>query len=183
MAVVYYKTTAVLDSDGPYLGKSRKSHIPRRPPGFWEKFYFRPGNCGYPVFQAKVAKIGLHICYDRYFPEMARVFGLKGAEIVLNPSTTVSGLPGHLRELEQPAHAVPNGYFVGAIIRVGYDAPWNIGEFYGQSYFCNPKGEVVAQSSRDKDDVIVAGLDLDEIEEVCQTWHFSEIVTQRLTVG
>ena len=130
MAGVYYNTAAVLDSDGSYLGKYRKSHIPHLEPGFWEKFYFKPGNCGYPVFQAKAAKIGVYLCYDRHFPEGARELGLNGAEIVFNPSATVSGLSDHLWELEQPAHAVANGYFVAAINRVGYEKPWNIGEFY-----------------------------------------------------
>lgn len=172
MAGVYYNTAAVLDSDGSYLGKYRKSHIPHLPPGFWEKFYFKPGNCGYPVFQAKAAKIGVYICYDRHFPEGARELGLNGAEIVFNPSATVAGLSDHLWELEQPAHAVANGYFVGAVNRVGYEKPWNIGEFYGRSYFCNPRGQIIAQGSRDKEEVIVADLDLDEIQEVRQTWQF-----------
>ena len=103
MPGVYYNTAAVLDSDGSYLGKYRKSHIPHLPPGFWEKFYFKPGNCGYPVFQSKVAKIGVYICYDRHFPEGARELGLNGAEIVFIPSAAVSGLSDHLWELEQPA--------------------------------------------------------------------------------
>ena len=172
MAGVYYNTAAVLDSDGSYLGKYRKSHIPHLEPGFWEKFYFKPGNCGYPVFQTKAAKIGVYLCYDRHFPEGARELGLNGAEIVFNPSATVSGLSDHLWVLEQPAHAVANGYFVAAINRVGYEKPWNIGEFYGQSYFCNPKGQIIARGSRDKDELIVSDLDLDEIDEVRQTWQF-----------
>ncbi len=172
MAGVYYNTAAVLDSDGSYLGKYRKSHIPHLPPGFWEKFYFKPGNCGYPVFQTKVAKIGVYICSDRPFPEAPRDLGLNGAEIVFNPSATISGLSDHLWELEQPAHAAANGYFVGAINRVGYEKPWNIGEFFGQSYFCNPRGQIIAQGSRNKDELIVADLDLDEIEDVRQTWQF-----------
>ena len=137
---VYYNTAAVLDTDGTYLGMYRKSHIPQLPPGFWEKFYFKPGNCGYPVFKTRVAAIGVYICYDRHFPEGFRELGLNGAEIVFNPSATVSGLSDHLWELEQPAAAVANGYFVGAINRVGREKPWDMGEFYGQSYFCNPRG-------------------------------------------
>ncbi|MCH7606313.1 MAG: acyltransferase [Chloroflexi bacterium] len=171
-AGVYYNTAAVLDSDGTYLGKYRKTHIPHLEPGFWEKFYFKPGNVGYPVFQTKVAKIGVYICYDRHFPEGARELGLNGAEIVFNPSATVAGLSDHLWTLEQPAHAVANGYFVGAINRIGYEPPWEIGEFYGQSYFCGPTGRIITQGSRDKDEVIVADLDLDEIREVRQTWQF-----------
>ena len=113
MPGVYYNTAAVLDSDGTYLGKYRKTHIPHLSPGFWEKFYFRPGNLGYPVFRTRVADIGVYICYDRHFPEGARALGLNGAEIVFNPSATVAGLSEYLWELEQPAHAVASGYFVG----------------------------------------------------------------------
>lgn len=169
---VYYNTAAVLDSDGAYLGKYRKTHIPHLPPGFWEKFYFRPGNSGYPVFPTRVGKIGVYICYDRHFPEGARALGLNGADIVFNPSATVAGLSEYLWELEQPAHAVANGYFVGAINRVGHEKPWDIGEFYGKSYFCNPRGQIIAQGSRDKDEVVVADLDLDEIRKVRITWQF-----------
>jgi beta-ureidopropionase len=172
MSGVFYNSAAVIDADGRYLGKYRKHHIPHCHPGFWEKFYFTPGNSGYLVFQTKFARVGVYICYDRHFPEGARILGLNGAEIVFNPSATVAGLSEYLWELEQPAHAVANGYFVGAINRVGKEAPWNIGEFYGKSYFCNPRGKIVAQASRDKDEVVVADLDLDEINQVRATWQF-----------
>ena len=155
-----------------YLGKYRKNHLPHVAPGFWEKFYFRPGNLGYPVFNTACGKLGVYICYDRHFPEGARALGLAGAEIVLNPSATVAGLSEYLWGLEQPAHAAANGYFIGAINRVGVEQPWEIGEFYGSSYFCNPKGQIIAQGSRDRDEVIVADLDLDEIAEVRTTWQF-----------
>jgi N-carbamoylputrescine amidase len=169
---VYYNTAAVIAADGSYLGKYRKTHIPHVAPGFWEKFYFRPGNLGYPTFDLGVARIGVYICYDRHFPEGARALGLNGAEIVFNPSATVAGLSEYLWKLEQPAHAVANGYYVGAINRVGVEAPWNIGEFYGSSYFCNPRGQIVAQASRDKDEVLTADLDLNMIGEVRKTWQF-----------
>ncbi len=169
---VYYNTAAVIDSSGKYLGKYRKTHIPHVQPGFWEKYYFRPGNLGYPVFDLGFAKIGVYICYDRHFPEGARALGLNGAEIVFNPSATVAGLSEYLWKLEQPAHAAANGYFVGAINRVGTEAPWNIGEFYGQSYFCDPRGQIFAQASRDKDEVLTADLNLDKIAEVRKTWQF-----------
>jgi N-carbamoylputrescine amidase len=169
---VYYNTAAVIDADGTYLGKYRKNHIPHVAPGFWEKFYFRPGNLGYPVFQTAYAKVGVYICYDRHFPEGARELGLAGAEIVMNPSATVAGLSEYLWKLEQPAHAVANGYFVGAINRVGYEAPWNIGEFYGQSYFCDPRGQMLAMAPRDQDALVVADLDMDKIREVRNTWQF-----------
>ena len=97
---------------------------------------------------------------------------MNGAEIVFNPSATVAGLSEYLWKLEQPAHAVANGYFVGAINRVGTEAPWNIGEFYGQSYFCDPRGQIVAEAPRDQDAVVVADLNLDMIEEVRSVWQF-----------
>ena len=169
---VYYNTAAVIDADGRYLGKYRKNHIPHTAPGFWEKFYFKPGNLGYPTFETAFARIGVYICYDRHFPEGARALGLNGAEIVFNPSATVAGLSEYLWELEQPAHAVANGYFVGAINRVGHEQPWDIGEFYGKSYFCSPRGKIIAQASRDSDELVVADLNLDEIREVRNVWQF-----------
>ncbi len=171
-AGVYYNTAAVIDADGTYLGKYRKNHIPQVAPGFWEKFYFKPGNLGYPVFKTASADIGVYICYDRHFPEGARALGLNGAEIVFNPSATVAGLSEYLWKLEQPAHAAANGYFVGAINRVGHEQPWDIGEFYGQSYFCDPRGQFLATASRDKTELITAELDFDKIREVRNTWQF-----------
>ena len=160
---VYYNTAAVIDADGKYLGKYRKNHIPHVAPGFWEKFYFRPATSAIRCSRRRSGKVGVYICYDRHFPEGARILGLNGAEIVFNPSATVAGLSEYLWKLEQPAHAVANGYFVGAINRVGIEAPWNIGEFYGQSYFCDPRGRFLAEGSRDKDELVVADLDLDLI--------------------
>jgi N-carbamoylputrescine amidase len=172
MPGLFYNTAAVIDADGRYLGKYRKHHIPHTHPGFWEKFYFTPGNTGYPVFETRCGRVGVYICYDRHFPEGARALGLNGAEIVFNPSATVAGLSEYLWQLEQPAHAVANMYFVGAINRVGRERPWNIGEFYGKSYFCDPRGQIVAQASRDKDELLVADLDFDMIGKVRATWQF-----------
>jgi N-carbamoylputrescine amidase len=169
---IYYNAAAVIDADGRYLGKYRKSHIPHTLPGFWEKFYFKPGSLGYPAFETAYARIGVYICYDRHFPEGARILGLNGAEIIFNPSATVAGLSEYLWKLEQPAHAVANGYFVWAINRVGHELPWDIGEFYGTSYFCNPRGQIVAEASRNKDELVVADLDLDMIREVRNIWQF-----------
>ena len=168
---VLYNTAAVIDADGTYLGKYRKTHIPHTS-GFWEKFFFRPGNLGYPVFQTAYAKIGVYICYDRHFPEGARALGLNGAEIVYNPSATVAGLSQYLWALEQPAHAAANGYFMGCINRVGEEKPWNIGRFYGSSYFVDPRGQIFAQASEDKDELLVSEFDLDMIAEVRSTWQF-----------
>ncbi|MBT6178920.1 MAG: acyltransferase [Deltaproteobacteria bacterium] len=171
MPGVYYNTAAVIDADGSYLGKYRKNHIPQTS-GFWEKFFFKPGNLGYPVFQTRYAKVGVYICYDRHFPEGARLLGLNGAEVVFNPSATVAGLSQHLWKIEQPAHAVANGYYMGCSNRVGTEAPWNIGEFYGTSYFVDPRGEILAEGSTKDDELVVADLDLDVLEEVRRVWQF-----------
>jgi beta-ureidopropionase len=171
MAGVYYNSAAVIDADGTYLGKYRKNHIPHTNQ-FWEKFFFKPGNTGYPVFKTRYATIGVYICYDRHFPEGARLLGLHGAEIVFNPSATVAGLSQYLWKLEQPAHAVANGYFMGCSNRVGTEAPWNIGKFYGTSYFVDPRGNFLATGSEDHDELVVAEMNLDLIEEVRRTWQF-----------
>jgi len=166
-----YNTAVVIDAGGKILGKYRKNHIPHTN-GFWEKFFFRPGNLGYPVFHTRFGKVGVYICYDRHFPEGARALGLNGAEIVYNPSATVAGLSQYLWKLEQPAHAAANGYFMGCINRVGTEMPWNIGKFYGTSYFVDPKGKIIAEASEDNDELLVAEFDLDMIDEVRSTWQF-----------
>jgi beta-ureidopropionase len=169
---VYYNSAAVIEKDGTLLGKYRKTHIPHVGPCFWEKFYFKPGNLGYPTWDTSVGRVGLIICYDRHFPEVARELGLKGAELVFNPSATVKSLSRYLWELEQPAHAVANGFWIAAINRVGVEEPLNSAEFYGSSYFCDPRGQIVAQASETEDEVLVADLDLDKIREVRNTWQF-----------
>jgi beta-ureidopropionase len=171
MAGVYYNTAAVIDADGSYLGKYRKNHIPQTS-GFWEKYFFKPGNLGYPTFKTRYAQIGVYICYDRHFPEGARLLGLNGAEIVFNPSATVAGLSQYLWKLEQPAHAVANGYFMGCSNRVGTEAPWNVGKFYGSSYFVDPRGNFLATGSEDKDELVCGSMDMGMIEEVRRTWQF-----------
>jgi len=170
-AGVLYNTAAVIDADGTLLGKYRKNHIPHTT-GFWEKFFFKPGNLGYPVFQTKYAKVGVYICYDRHFPDGARCLGLNGAEIVYNPSATVAGLSQYLWKLEQPAHAAANGYFMGCINRVGEEKPWDLGRFYGTSYFVDPRGQIFSEASEYDDELLVAEFDLDMIDEVRSTWQF-----------
>jgi N-carbamoylputrescine amidase len=171
MTGVYYNTAAVIDADGSYLGKFRKVHIPHTS-GYHEKFFFKPGDLGYPVFQTAVGKIGVYICYDRHFPEGWRELAMNGAELVFNPSATTKGLSDHLWHLEQPASAVANGIFIGANNRVGWEAPWKKGEFYGSSYFVNPRGEILDQGSDDKDELVVSDLDLDMIRQVREVWAF-----------
>ncbi len=166
-----YNTAAVIDADGTYLGKYRKNHIPQVK-GFWEKFYFRPGNMGYPVFETAVGTIGVYICYDRHFPEGWRALGLAGAEIVFNPSATSRGLSSHLWQIEQTASAIANGYFVGAINRVGVE-PLGDNDFYGTSYFANPRGEFIDGPASAQDaELIVRDLDMSQVEEARNQWAF-----------
>ena len=176
MTGVYYNTAAVIDADGKYLGKYRKTHIPQVDPGFYEKFFFKPGNLGYPVFETAYLKLGVYICYDRHFPEGWRALALNGAEYIVNPSATVAGLSKYLWELEQPASAAANGVFIGAINRIGTEEPWastmNMGEFYGSSYIVNPRGAIEAQASYGDDELLVHEIDLDMVREVRDTWQF-----------
>ncbi len=166
-----YNTAAVIDADGTYLGKYRKTHIPHLP-GFWEKFYFRPGNLGYPVFDTAVGRIGVYICYDRHFPEGWRALGLAGAKIVFNPSATSRGLSMYLWNLEQPASAVANEYFIGAINRVGKE-PYGGNDFYGSSYFVNPRGQLVGDPASDSgEELVVRDLEMDMVDEVRKLWAF-----------
>ena len=171
----YYNTTAVLDADGSLLGTYRKHHIPNLP-AFWEKFYFRPGNLGYPVFDTAVGRVGVYTCYDRHFPEGWRELGLGGAQLVFNPSATKPGLSNRLWTLEQPAAAAANQYFVAASNRVGQetdefgaDAP----HFYGSSYFVDPRGNFVGEiASQDKEEIVIRDLDFDEITRTRRDWQF-----------
>ncbi len=167
----FYNTAAVIDADGSLLGIYRKTHIPQVE-GFWEKFYFRPGNLGYPVFDTAVGRIGVYICYDRHFPEGWRELGLKGAKLVFNPSATTRGHSKYLWQLEQPAAAVANQYFIGAINRVGAENLEST-DYYGSSYFVDPRGEMVGDVGSDTDDeIVVRDLDMGEIERARRHWAF-----------
>ncbi|MGA8296184.1 MAG: nitrilase-related carbon-nitrogen hydrolase [Acidimicrobiales bacterium] len=171
MPGVLYNTAFVVDADGRYLGKYRKHHIPQVK-GFWEKFYFRPGNLGYPIFDTAVGPVGVYICYDRHFPEGWRALGLAGARIVFNPSATSRSLSQYLWQLEQPAAAVANQYFVVAINRVGQE-PLGDDDFYGSSYIVNPRGQLVGETASDvKDEAIVRACDMSMLEEVRNLWAF-----------
>ncbi|MEU8133906.1 nitrilase-related carbon-nitrogen hydrolase [Streptodolium elevatio] len=167
----YYNTAAVIDADGTVLGKYRKHHIPQVK-GFWEKYYFRPGNLGWPVFDTAVGRIGVYICYDRHFPEGWRALGLAGAQLVYNPSATSRGLSAYLWQLEQPAAAVANEYFIAAINRVGVEE-YGDNDFYGTSYFVDPRGQFVGEPASDRDEeLVVRDLDFGLIDEVRNQWAF-----------
>ena len=167
----FYNTASVIDADGTFLGIYRKTHIPQVA-GFWEKFYFKPGDTGYPVFDTAVGRIGVYICYDRHFPEGWRALGLAGAKIVFNPSATTRGHSKYLWELEQPAAAVANEYFIGAVNRVGTEGLEGT-DYYGSSYFVSPRGEIIGGTASDTDEeVLIRDLDMDMIEEVRRHWAF-----------
>jgi beta-ureidopropionase len=170
-AGLLYNTAAVIDADGRYLGKYRKTHIPQLP-GFWEKFYFRPGNLGYPVFDTAVGRIGVYICYDRHFPEGWRALGLAGATMVFNPSATSRSLSSHLWRLEQPASAIANQYFIGAINRTGVEELGD-NDFYGSTYFVDPEGRFVGEPASDRlPELVVRDLDLSLLAAARDRWQF-----------
>ena len=167
----YYNTAAVFDADGT---------LPRQVPQEPHPAHVRL--LGEVLLQARQPRLSgvpdalrqgrrVHLLRPPLPRGRARL-GLNGAEIVFNPSATVAGLSQYLWKLEQPAHAVANGYFMGCINRVGTEAPWNIGKFYGSSYFVDPRGNFLAQASEDDDELVVAEMDLDMIEEVRRVWQF-----------
>jgi beta-ureidopropionase len=169
---VYYNTSAVIDADGKYLGKYRKTHIPQVGT-ISEKLFFRPGNSGWPVFQTACCKLAVYTCYDRHFPEGWRALALNGAEYIVNPSATWEGLSSYLWKLEQPAAAVANGIYVGTINRVGSEPPWdNLGRFYGSSYIVNPRGQILVEASDERDELVIAEMDMSMVREVRTLWQF-----------
>jgi len=165
----YYNTAAILGPDGKLMGKYRKNSIP-----FNEKFYFQPGNLGFPVFPTPFGlTIGVLICYDHNFPEAARVLALKGADLIFVPTAAWGYLPKHVWEIGLRAHSVENLYYVGGLNRVGKDH-WDLGDkpYYGDSMFVNPKGEIIARAGGQNDEIIYADIDLEMIKEVRDDWGF-----------
>jgi N-carbamoylputrescine amidase len=174
---IYHNTTAVIDADGSYLGKYRKSHIPDDP-GFYEKFYFTPGDTGYMVFDTKFAKIGVLICWDQWYPEAARITSLMGAEILFYP-TAIGWEPDDTIEIKteqfqawqtiQRSHAIANGVHVVAVNRVGREADTI---FWGSSFVANPFGTILYEAPQNKEDVHVEELDLAQSEHYRTVWPF-----------
>ena len=164
---VYYNTAVILDENGELIGQYRKNHIPEFI-GYAEKFYFKPGNLGYPVFETSVCKIGVPICYDQWFPEVSRILALNGAEIIYQPTAIGSDpeYPGYSFkskwELAIRSQALENGVFIGAVNRVGTEDQM---AFFGSSFFCDPEGEIIVQADNQEEDIIVAELNFDQIKE------------------
>lgn len=174
---VYHNTTAVLDADGKYLGKYRKMHIPDDP-GFYEKFYFTPGDLGYKVFKTKFATIGVLICWDQWYPEAARITSLMGAEILFYPTAigwaTSQDNPTNTEQYNawqtiQRSHAVANGVHVVSVNRTGQEGEL---KFWGGSFVANPFGSVLYQASHTEEEVYVHELELDKSDYYRSHWPF-----------
>ena len=174
---IYHNTTAVIDADGAYLGKYRKMHIPDDP-GFYEKFYFTPGDLGYKVFETKYAKIGVLICWDQWYPEAARITSLMGAEILFYPTAIGWSIhqdePTNQEQYDawqtiQRSHSVANGVHVVSVNRVGTEAEIN---FWGGSFIANPLGKLIYKASHDKEEVQVTEIDLDLTDYYRTHWPF-----------
>ena len=176
---VFYNTAAIIDENGEMLGKYRKNHIPEFV-GYVEKFYFKPGNLGYPVFETSLAKIGIAICYDQWFPEVSRILALHGAEVIYQP-TAIGSDPAYPEysfrskwELAIRSQALDNGVFINVVNRVGIEDRM---EFFGSSFVCDPEGEIIAQAKEKQEESLVAVLDLNQIKE----WniHFQRLRDRR----
>lgn len=175
---LYHNTTVVIDADGSYLGLYRKSHIPDDP-GFYEKYYFAPGDTGYRVFDTQYAKIGVLVCWDQWFPEAARLTALQGAEILCYPTAigwdvTETNDPINQEQYQawqtiQRSHAIANGVYVVSVNRVGREAGT---QFWGGSFVSNPFGSLLYEASHDKEEIQVVSLDIDRIAYYRQTWPF-----------
>ncbi len=173
IAGIYYNTAAVIDADGKYLGKYRKNHIPHVNPGFWEKFYFRPATSATRASTRPTRSVGVYICYDRHFPEGARALGPERRGDRLQPvGHRRRARPSTSGSWSSPRTPSPTATSSAPSTASATKQPWDIGEFYGQSYFCDPRGQIIAEAPRDKDALVVADLDLDMIREVRNTWQF-----------
>lgn len=173
----YFNCAAVLGPDGQMIGKYRKSSIPfmdaaqSRDPRGNEKFYFSPGDLGFPTFDTPFARIGILICYDRHFPEAARVLGLGGAEIVFVPTATTR-MTRYLWDVELRAHAVANVFYVCGVNKVGVDIGGSTRDHHGNSMIVSPKGEIMAEASATEDDIAVADVDLSALPALRALWGY-----------
>jgi N-carbamoylputrescine amidase len=180
-AGLYHNTAAILNADGALLGIYRKMHIPDDPL-YYEKFYFTPGDLGFPNFDTRYGRIGVLVCWDQWYPEGARLASLRGANILLYP-TAIGWHPAEkaafgAAQLDawrtiQRSHAIANGVFVAAVNRVGFEGPADSGiEFWGSSFVADPFGQIVAEASTDKEETLVVECDLRRMEEVRRNWPF-----------
>jgi N-carbamoylputrescine amidase len=181
-AGVYHNTAAIIDADGKFLGKYRKMHIPDDPL-YHEKFYFAPGDLGFQAWKTKRGNIGVCVCWDQWYPEAARLTALRGAEIIFYP-TAIGWHPKEKKEFGaaqhsawetiQRSHAIANGCFVAVANRVGHEKPSGGDgiEFWGQSFICGPDGEVIAQGSVSREEIVVGEVDWNRVNEQRTHWPF-----------
>ncbi len=179
---LYHNTAVVIDADGKLLGKYRKMHIPEDP-GFYEKYYFAPGDLGFCVWKTRFAAIGVLICWDQWYPEAARLAALQGAEVLFFP-TAIGWLPGERAaqgdlqanawETIQRAHAIANGCYVVSVNRVGVEDPYATGgiEFWGGSFVTGTSGEILARASRSEEQTMAVEVDLNRLQETRAAWPF-----------
>jgi len=183
MAGIYHNSAYIIDTDGSEAGLYRKMHIPDDP-HFYEKFYFTPGDLGFKTIPTKVGKIGTLICWDQWYPEAARLTALQGAEVLFYP-TAIGWHPNEKDEYGEKqhgawmnvmkGHAVANGIYIAAANRIGLEQyiPGTAGiEFWGSSFICGPQGEILARASHDKEEILIAEVDLALQEDVRQNWPF-----------
>jgi N-carbamoylputrescine amidase len=183
-AGVYHNTCAVIDADGSFLGKYRKMHIPDDPL-YYEKFYFTPGDLGFPNFDTRYGRIGVQICWDQWYPEGARAVALQGAQVIFYP-TSIGWHPKEKAEFGaaqfdawrtiQRSHAIANGVYVAVVNRVGFEGNPAAGdagiEFWGNSFVADPFGRIAAQASDDKEEVLVVECDPAASEDTRRNWPF-----------
>jgi N-carbamoylputrescine amidase len=181
---VYHNTAAIIDADGSLLGIYRKMHIPDDPL-FYEKFYFTPGDLGFKAWQTKYAKIGVLICWDQWYPEAARLTAMQGAEILFYPTAigwhpsekAKYGIKQHSAwETIQRSHAVANGCYVASVNRIGHEILAGVGgdglEFWGQSFIAGTSGEIIAKAASDKEEILIAPVDLTNVDVTRTHWPF-----------
>jgi N-carbamoylputrescine amidase len=183
-AGLYHNTSAVIDADGSYLGPYRKMHIPDDPL-YYEKFYFTPGDLGFPTFKTKFGNVGVQICWDQWYPEGARVVSLGGAQVIFYP-TSIGWHPAEKKEFGaaqldawrtiQRSHAIANGVYVAAVNRVGFEGNPAAGdpglEFWGNSFVSDPFGQIVAEASNDNEEILVVECDPAKSEDTRRNWPF-----------
>jgi N-carbamoylputrescine amidase len=183
-AGVYHNTVAVVDADGSFVGKYRKMHIPDDPL-YYEKFYFTPGDLGFPNFDTRYARIGVQICWDQWYPEGSRLTALGGAQVIFYP-TSIGWHPHEKAQFgaaqldawktAQRAHAIANGVYVAVVNRVGYEGKPEKGdpglEFWGNSFVADPFGQIVAEASTDKEEILVVECDAARSEDTRRNWPF-----------
>ena len=180
-AGIYHNTAVILDADGSLLGKYRKMHIPDDPL-YYEKFYFTPGDLGFPNFDTKFGRIGVLVCWDQWYPEGARLASLGGANIIFYP-TAIGWHPSEKQEFGaaqldawrtiQRSHAIANGVFVAAVNRVGFEGTPESGlEFWGHSFVSDPFGRILAEGSADKEEILIVECDPARVEDTRRNWPF-----------